>query len=414
LKIYLEGEKMESKEKSLHRNVILTGLTSFFTDVSTEMIYPLIQAFVSTILKTQAALIGPILGIIEGVAESTASILKLFSGYISDKIRKRKLLAIVGYAFSAFSKALFFIPHWVSILSGRILDRVGKGIRTSPRDALISESVPKELKGKAFGFQRGMDFAGAFLGTLISVLLVKYVFKDIDRYASPGAFFPVFAISIVPAFIAVIFLFFTTETQKSDSKPSFPTLNLKKYNSSLQLFFISQFIFTLGNSSNQFLFLRSTDIGYVVSDVIIMYLVFNLTTSITATYFGSLSDKIGRKKLLVAGYFLYGVVYLSFGFIPRAHKWLLWPVWILYGIYYAMTEGTEKAFISDLSPKDSVATALGFYQMIVGVTLLPASIIAGIMYSIYKPLPFIFGGLMAIVNCLIIMLGIRERKNQIS
>ncbi|MFN3660567.1 MAG: MFS transporter, partial [Brevinematales bacterium] len=192
---------MPSSRPKLHKNVWLAGFTSFFTDVSTEMIYPLIQAFVSSILKTQASLIGPILGIIEGLAESTASILKLFSGYISDKIGKRKGLTIIGYSFSALAKILFFVPYWFTVFAARILDRIGKGIRTAPRDALIAHSVDSSIKGKAFGFQRSMDFAGAFMGTLLSFLLITFVFKDVNRYAEPSAFYPIFALSLIPAFL---------------------------------------------------------------------------------------------------------------------------------------------------------------------------------------------------------------------
>lgn len=393
------------KEK-LNKNVIFTGFTSLFTDISSEMIYPLIQAFMTTILKNQTALIGPILGTIEGIAESTASILKLFSGYLSDKIKKRKILAIIGYALSGFGKILFFIPNWISVFSARLLDRVGKGIRTAPRDALISDSVKKEEKGKSFGFQRAMDFTGAFLGTLFSVLLIRFVFTETEKYSDPKSFFPIFGISICFAFIAIIFLFFTRENiSLKEKKASLPAFNLKGFNKPLKIFFLAQFIFTLGNSSNQFLLLRSTNLGYTLSYVTLMYLIFNLVPALFSLPFGAISDKLGRKKILILGYFIYGIVYLAFGFITPQTKWLLWFFWIIYGIYYAMTEGVEKAYISDLAPRDFTATAIGFHQMIVGLTLLPASIIAGIMYSIYKPLPFIFGGIMAVINCIIMLFG---------
>ncbi|MGC8765775.1 MAG: MFS transporter [Brevinematia bacterium] len=397
----------DKKENSIGKNVVLTGFTSFFTDISSEMIYPLIQAFVSSIMKSQAALIGPILGFIEGVAESTASVLKLFSGYISDRLKKRKALAIFGYTLSSISRILFFIPYWLAIFSARILDRIGKGIRTAPRDALVSESVSKEVRGRAFGFQRGMDFAGAFLGTLISFLLIRFVFKEIDKYKEPSNFYPIFLIALIPAFIAVIFLFFTTDIKKEKTeRASLPSFKLKDYNKNLKTFFLAQFIFTLGNSSNQFLLLRTGDLGHSLSTLTIMYLIFNFTTTIFSTPFGSLSDKIGRKWLLVGGYFLYALVYLGFGVVGKNTNWILWLMWILYGVYYALTEGLEKAFVTDLAPENSKATAIGFYHMIVGVTLLPASLIAGFMYSLYPPLPFIFGSIMAITNCIILTFGI--------
>ncbi len=399
---------MASTKPKLHKNVWLTGFTSFFTDVSSEMIYPLIQAFVSSILKTQASLIGPILGIIEGIAESTASILKLFSGYISDKIGKRKGLTIAGYGFSALAKALFFIPYWFTVFAARILDRIGKGIRTAPRDALIAHSVDPSIKGKAFGLQRSMDFAGAFMGTLLSFLLITFVFKDVDRYAEPSAFYPLFAISLIPAFIGVVFLFFTKEPDIDKKDAQAPKLSLKEYTRGLRVFFLAQFFFTLGNSSNQFLLLRSQDLGNTLAMVTLMYLAFNLTTTLLAMPLGSLSDKIGRKTILVTGYALYGFVYLGFGLVPTGKGWMVWVLWLLYGVYYALTEGAEKAFVSDLAPKNSVATAIGFYNMIVGLTLLPASVIAGFLYSLWQPLPFWFGGIMALVNCLLIAFGVKR------
>ncbi len=395
------------KNFSENKNVLMTGFTSFFTDISSEMIYPLIQAFVSSIMKPQAVLIGPVLGLIEGIAESTASILKLFSGYISDRIKKRKILAIIGYSLSAISKILFFIPYWFTVFTARIFDRIGKGIRTAPRDALISDSVIKEKRGKAFGFQRGMDFAGAFLGTFISFLLIKFVFKDIDSFKDPQNFYPIFLIALIPAFIGVIFLFFTKDV-KIEKEAKLPTFNLKNYNKSLKIFFIAQFIFTLGNSSNQFLLLRTSDLGHTLSTVIIMYLLFNLTTTIFSAPLGALSDKIGRKSLLVIGYFIYAIVYTGFGIVRPNSNWFLWILWIIYGLYYAMTEGLEKAFVSDLAPENSKATALGFYHMIVGITLMPASLIAGLLYSLNPISPFLFGGVLALINCIILILGLKN------
>ncbi|MEJ5283673.1 MAG: MFS transporter [Brevinematales bacterium] len=395
------------KKKQVNNNVLMTGFTSFFTDISSEMIYPLIQAFVSSILKSQAALIGPVLGLIEGIAESTASILKLFSGYISDRIKKRKILAIIGYSLSAVSKILFFIPYWFTVFTARIIDRIGKGIRTAPRDALISDSVSKDKMGKAFGFQRGMDFAGAFLGTLISFLLIKFVFKDLDSVREPAKFYPIFAIALIPALIGVIFLFFTKDV-KVEKEAKLPTFNLKKYNKSLRVFFLAQFIFTLGNSSNQFLLLRSTDLGHSLSTITIMYLLFNLTTTIFSTPLGALSDKIGRKGLLILGYFMYAVVYTGFGIVNPNSNWVLWILWIVYGLYYAMTEGLEKAFVSELAPENSKATAIGFYHMIVGVTLLPASLIAGFLYSLNPVSPFLLGGILALINCIILLVGLKN------
>jgi MFS family permease len=389
----------------LDRNVIVTGITSFFTDVSSEMVYPLIQAFINTMLASQKALIGPVLGVIEGVSESTASLTKIFAGYYSDRIQKRKMPTIAGYGLSAAAKLLLLLASlgWYFVLLARFFDRVGKGIRTSPRDALISESTPPEAQGRAFGFQRALDFAGATLGVLICYLIALHYLDPVAlTLVNLKAFYLIFIISIVPAFLGVGCLFFARETfhpgmesELGKTKPK-PSLNFWKYDRSLQIFFLVQLIFTLGNSSNQFLLLRSMNLGYALSTVILMYLFFNLSSTLLSSAFGSLSDRIGRRKVLAAGYVLYAAVYLSFGFFTPAHKYLLWIFWILYGVYYAMVEGVEKAFIAQMAPKESKATALGISNTIVGVGLLPASVLAGVLFSIHASAPFICGGIFAL------------------
>ena len=400
----------------MERNVVLMGFTSFFTDVSSEMIYPLLQAFVKMIMAANTAMLGPVLGIIEGIAESTASLLKVFSGYYSDRLKKRKAITIAGYSTSAIAKFLLLLCSvgWYFVMFARFFDRVGKGIRTAPRDALISESVPKEIHGRAFGFQRGMDFAGATLGALICFFLVRqYLDPVTGNLKDIYLFYKLFLIAIVPGLIGIVFLFFVKERKHKISnspKKLKPSLNFRQYDRNLQVFFLAQFVFTLGNSSNQFLLLRSMSLGYALSTVIIMYLIFNMTASLLSPVFGSLSDRIGRKKLLMAGYGLYAVVYSAFGFITPGSNRLLFGLWLIYGIYYAMTEGVEKAFVADIAPKESKATALGFHQTIVGVTLLPASIIAGILFSFLPGAPFLFGGGMALTT--VVIMGIFIRKNR--
>ncbi len=399
----------------MRRNVILLGLTSFFTDVSSEMIYPLLQAFVKMIMSANAAMLGPVLGIIEGIAESTASLLKLFSGYFSDLIKKRKAIVIAGYSTSAMAKFLLLLcmAGWYFVLLARFFDRVGKGIRTAPRDALISESVSKRNYGRAFGFQRGLDFAGATVGSLICFFLVRqYLDPFTGNLKDIHSFYKLFLISIIPALIGILFLFFLKEKKrevKNLPETVKPVLNVRHYARNLQVFFLAQFIFTLGNSSNQFLLLRSMNLGYDLSTVILMFMLFNISATFLSPAFGILSDKLGRKRLLMAGYGLYAAVYISFGFVTPGTKSLLFPIWLIYGIYYAMTEGVEKAFVADISPGESKATALGFYQTIVGVTLLPASIIAGIMFSFVPCAPFLFGGIMAVVSVFIMGFFIRHQ-----
>jgi len=364
-------------------------------------------------------MLGPVLGIIEGIAESTASLLKVFSGYYSDRLKKRKALTIAGYSTSALAKFLLLLCSvgWYFVMFARFFDRVGKGIRSAPRDALISESVSKGILGRAFGFQRGMDFAGATLGTLICFFLVRqYLDPVTGNLKDIYSFYKLFLVSIVPGLIGIVVLFFVKERKhkiSSSPKKLKPSLNFRQYDRNLQIFFLAQFVFTLENSSNQFLLLRSMSLGHALSTVIIMFLVFNITASLLSPVFGSLSDRIGRKKLLMAGYGLYAAVYISFGFITPGSNRILFGLWLIYGIYYAMTEGVEKAFVADIAPKESKATALGFHQTIVGVTLLPASIIAGILFSLLPSAPFLFGGGMAIITVVIMGVFIRKSRSKI-
>jgi len=411
------------KKVHYNSNVILTGCTSFFTDVSSEMIYPLLQAFISMIMASQMALLGPVLGIIEGISESTASLLKVFSGYYSDRIAKRKAPTIGGYALSAMAKLLLFAASmgWYFVLLSRFLDRVGKGVRSAPRDALIAESTPKDEQGRAFGFQRSMDFAGAFCGVAICFFLTR-------RFIDPAAnslknlddFYWIFFISVIPAFMGVVFLFFLKEkivsgpSKEGTARPR-PNLDFRKYDKNLRLFFLVQCLFTLGNSSNQFLLLRSMNLGFSLSTVILMYMLFNLASTMLGTAFGRISDKKGRKVVLASGYGLYSIVYGAFGFITLQTNWFLWGLWILYGVFYALTEGVEKAFIADLAPASSKATALGFSHTIVGIGLLPASIIAGLLFAVSPAAPFVFGALMSCLAFLFMIIFVQEhpvRENQ--
>lgn len=411
---------MKTKKRYLSRNVIMTSFSSFFTDMSSEMIYPIIQAFV----RSMTTSVGPVLGIMEGVAESLSSLLKVFSGYFSDKTGNRKFLTIFGYSISSCSKILFFIPSLFALFFVRFFDKIGKGIRTAPRDALISESVPKQFLGKAFGFQRGWDFAGSFFGTLLLYFIISRYLPGLNNVidgkgaVSPKEFYPIFAIVVVSAMIAVIFLLFTKDKKVKDAAVEHkanlrPNLDIRKYDKNLRIFFLSQFIFTLGNSSNQFLLLQSTNISGLLSTVLLMYLLFNFTTFCFSTLFGSLSDKYGRKNFLVIGYIIYAVVYTAFGFISSSYSFLLWFFWPLYGLHYAMTDGVEKAFVSELAPSGSKATALGFYSTIVGVGLLPASVIAGLLFVVNTSFPFMFGGLMALGSSVIIMFFVRDDKTSL-
>lgn len=388
------------KKDKITKNVYILGFVSFFTDISSEMIYPILPSFLQALLHNSA---GKFLGIIEGIAEATASLGKVYFGYISDKLKKRKIFAILGYGFSAISKAIYlFSSLWTHVLGGRFLDRIGKSVRTAPRDAILSESVTKEKRGTGFGIQRAMDFAGATLGTVVSIYIIHLIGLgegNIELYKK------IFLYALIPAFIGALILFFVKEPEslKQAKTSKKPDLSFGKLDKKLKLFIVATFIFALGNSSNQFLILRSRDIGFSLIMTLVLYLIYNLTSTLLSPVFGKLSDKIGRKKVMLSGYFLYSLVYLGFGVFQT--KIFFYLLWIFYGIYSALTEGVEKAYVSDLSSSNIRGTALGIFATTIGIGLLPASIIAGFLYTINPAYPFILGSVLSLSASIIILKG---------
>lgn len=369
-------------------NIILLGITSLLTDISSEMIYPILPIYLVTQLGAGPA----ILGLIEGIAESLSSLLKVFSGYFSDKLKSRKPFTIFGYASSIAGKFFLYISvNWWFVLAGRVIDRFGKGVRVAPRDALIADSAKDKKRGAAFGLHRAMDTLGAIIGVFAAYLLItKY----------KGTFKNIFLFSLIPAFLGVLFLFLVKEKKsQAQSPPVKIKFQWKALDRRLKFFLIFTFIFTLGNSSNQFLLLRAKSLGSALPQVILFYLVYNIVYGLVAYPASRLSDKLGRKKLLVSGYLFYGLVYLGFAMNKSMHNF--WFLFGVYGLYIGFTEGVEKALVADIAPPGLRATAIGLHATLVGIGLLPASLLAGVLWKFLGPAwTFYFGSFMGIMASL--------------
>lgn len=382
----------QNTQKSMLRNVIFLGLVSFFADISSEMVYPLIPLYLTAAFGATPVLVG----IIEGIAESVASLLKVFSGYISDKYNRKKPLAFFGYASGLLYKlALLFAGSWIGILGARVIDRFGKGIRTAPRDVMVSESADKAQMGKAFGIHKALDMAGSAIGILLAFILLKRI--------GEGAYKTIFAVSILPVLLALaMFAFVKEKREVRERRPrEHFWKNIRKLNGNLKLYILVAFLFTLGNSSNTFLLLKANDIGFSNTDVILLYFVYNLVSAVLAIPFGKRSDRVGRKRILIAGYITFAAVYLGFALVTS--KWLLIGAFVLYGFYTAMVAGVERAFVAEIAPADLKGTMLGLHSTLVGIALLPASVIAGALWTTVGSFaPFAFGALLSLVAALLL------------
>ena len=388
--------------RQLPRNVWAVGLTSFFMDISSEMVMYILPLFLANALGIHTAIIG----LIEGLAEATASILKLFSGWLSDRLGGRKWLAVFGYGLSAVAKPFFYFANTWGLVAGvRWADRVGKGIRTAPRDALVADSVNKEIRGLAFGFHRALDTAGAMVGILIAALVVWLAQKnslELSRYT----FQIIVLVSMVPAFLAVLSLAIGAKDVPVQGQRTAPRLSLRGMGKPFIIFLVIVSIFTLGNSSDAFLVLRAQNLGISVTGILIMLVMFNLIYSLISTPAGSLSDRIGRRRLIIGGWLVYAVIYLGFAFAQAA--WQIWLLYVAYGLYYGMAYGTANALVADLVPQNLRGTAYGTYNATIGILAFPASFIAGLLWQgtgswngFGPSTPFLFGGTLALIAAIL-------------
>lgn len=391
---------MEKKNERLSkgvRNIIVLGLVSCFADISSEMVYPLIPLYLTAAFGATPMLVG----LVEGIAESIASLLKVFSGYISDRFQHKKAIAFGGYATGVIYKiALIFAGSWAGILLARVIDRFGKGVRTAPRDVMVSESADKDEMGRAFGIHKMLDMAGSAVGILLSFLLLRSIGED--------SYKAIFALSLIPVCIALLLFFFIHEKQEKREivRREHFWKNISRLDGRLKLYLAVTFLFTLGNSSNSFLLLRAADMGFSSSGTILLYFLYNVTASILSVPCGKLSDRVGRKKLLVGGYLTFSLVYFGFAFCTG--KPMMALIFVVYGVFTAMTAGVERAFIAEIAPAALKGTMLGLHSTLAGIALLPASLIAGALWDTVGAFaPFVYGGLMSLLSAAILAAGLR-------
>ena len=370
----------------LTRNIFILGLVSLFTDLSSQMVFPLIPLFLTSVLGTGAYAVG----IVEGAAETTASLLKVVSGYWSDKIKKRKPFVLFGYSLSSLTKPLFaFANVWFFVLFVRVVERIGKGLRTAPRDALVAESSDESVRGKAYGFHRAMDGIGSTLGAILAFLLLPIL-----------GYRNIFLFAFIPGIISVFVVLFIKEKNapiKKETKETSIKLSFKELPMNLKLFIIVSSIFALGHFGYAFLLLKAKDIGLADNMAILLYVLFYIVYTLCTIPSGMLSDRIGRKPVLIAGYLIFAITSLGLIFASNIYGVLLF--FVIYGIFYAMIDGVQRAFVVDLAPRHLKATALGTFHTAIGLVALPGGYLAGLLWDKISPeATFVYGLALAIIS----------------
>lgn len=365
------------------RNVVILGFVSLFTDLTSQMIFPLIPLYLTSVLGASAAVVG----MVEGAAETTASLLKVVSGYWSDKIQKRKPFIYIGYGLSSITKPLFaFATFWPLVLGARIIERIGKGLRDAPRDAIVADSISPQYRGKAFGFHRAMDGAGSVMGAILAFILLPLLgYKNL------------FLSSFLPGFIVILFIYFVKEKKADNAVKKTPVkLSFSALSGNLKLFVLVSAVFSLGQFGYAFLLLRAKSLGFSDGNAILLYAFFYIVYTIVSTPAGILSDKFGRRIVLIVGYSLFALT--SFGLIFANSLNSLIVFFAIYGIFYAMIDGVQRALIVDLSPENLKATSLGVLQTATGIVALPGGFFAGILWDKFGPTgTFVYGGVLALI-----------------
>ena len=381
--------------RALPRTVWLLGLISLVNDSASDMIYPLVPLYLTSVLMA-----GPkALGLIEGLAEAVSSLLKLAAGVLADRTRKAKYWVIAGYGIAGIARPLIaFASSWIGVLVCRFADRVGKGLRTAPRDALLTLSVAADKRGLAFGLHRAMDNLGAVVGPLVAAALL----------ALGMPLRSVILCAFIPAAIVVWLSFAVPDPdQRIAPKPLPFSWNLREFPRAFRRYLVVLALFMLGNSSNMFLLLRASDLGLSAAQVPILWAMVSLVAAVLSTPLSALSDTLGRRTLIVGGWCAYAVLYLLIGWMP-ANSWLLWPMFAAYGVFLAATEGAEKALVADLVPAENSGTAFGWYNLVAGIFLLPASALFGWLWATWSPLTaFAFGSACALSAAILLRFWVR-------
>ncbi len=394
-----------ARYRRLPRNVFAISLVSLLNDASSEIIYPLLPLFLALTLGASPGVIG----LIEGGAESVSSFLKLFAGYWSDRVGQRKRLIVVGYGLASFARPfLAFAQSWPQAFAIRLSDRVGKGIRSAPRDAMIADAALPAERGLAFGFHRAMDHAGAIIGPLLSFALVLWFARD--RNAPTALEYKrIFLCAAIPALAAMIVVVcFVREAHAKHAAPppTAPRFSLRGFDSNFKRFLLLVALFTLSNSSDAFLLLRARDAGIAVVLLPLLWAALHVSKVVSSLIGGDLSDRVGRKKLIIAGWLLYAAVYAGFAFVTTAGA--AWALFLIYGIYFGLCEGVEKALVADLVRPEQRGTAFGLYNLAFSVTVWPASILMGVVWSWRGPrMAFLLSALLGTCAALLLTFSVR-------
>ena len=407
----------------LPRNVVAISSVSLLNDASSEIIYPLLPAFLKGLLGVSSPYAAAIIGLIEGAAESVSSLLKLFSGYFSDRRGRRKGFVVFGYALAGLMRPLLgFASSWHQVLFIRLADRVGKGIRSAPRDAMIADAAPPAERGLAFGFHRAMDHGGAVVGPLLGAAIIYFVAEN-RALPTTADYRTVFLLASIPALAAVLVAALFVREKRRSAAPVTPAgaeavatpppqeLSLRGFDGDFKRFLVLVSLFTLSNSTDAFLILRAQDAGVAGAAIPLLWSALHVSKVVSSIFGGNLSDRLGRKTLIVSGWLLYALVYLGFSRVSTAGE--AWALFLVYGVYFGLAEGAEKALVADLVRPEQRGTAYGLYNLAFGITVLPASLLMGALWDWRGPATaFVVSAAIGTTAALLLVFAVRPAGSQ--